>query len=78
MSLIYQAFAINGNRDPNAAANDRVSIKIVRCLTNGLVDPFSEPIAITRPEKPAKTIENSVIVATDEASIISLRYVSRV
>jgi hypothetical protein len=58
-----------GSNDPNAAAKERHSIQKVRCFTNGLLFPSLAPITITRPEKPAKTIANSEILAVEEASI---------
>ena len=57
------------SNDPNAAAKEKLNIQSVRCFVNGLLFPSLEPMAITRPEKPASTIANSVILEVEKASI---------
>lgn len=51
-----------GINDPKAAAKERLSIQNVLCFVKGVLLPSLEPMAITKPEKPAKTIANSVIL----------------
>ena len=53
-----------GINDPKAAAKERLNIQNVLCFVRGVLFPSLEPTAITKPENPAKTIANSVILET--------------